>query len=165
VKTKITISLGSNLGDSKKHLQEAVLSLLEHFSDAKYSMIYLTSPVDYADQNDFFNMILQATTQLPVENVFRLLREIEKKIGTDKTFSKGPRKIDLDLIFYGSLILTTEHLTLPHPRWKERLFVIEPILDLSPNEVDPENKEPIANLKKQNRFQDQKIQKLGLLFP
>ena len=106
--SKVVLALGSNMGNRRENIVKAV-SMLEEFCafEAK-SRIYETSPVGYAEQRDFLNAAL----------------------GREANFRNGPRPIDIDIIFYENESVSTEELTVPHPRWRERDFVTTPLVDL-----------------------------------
>ena len=127
------ISLGSNVGDSVKNLENA-LSAIKRLPDTaveKTSGIFITAPVGYTDQNDFYNAAVKIKTKLPPEALLGALLGIEAALGRVRTFKNAPRIIDLDLLIYGDEISNTDFLTLPHPRMFERPFitaVLKPIL-------------------------------------
>lgn len=127
------ISLGSNVGDSVKNLENA-LSAIKRLPDTaveKTSGIFITAPVGYTDQNDFYNAAVKIKTKFPPEALLGALLGIEAALGRVRTFKNAPRIIDLDLLIYGDKISNTDFLTLPHPRMFERPFitaVLKPIL-------------------------------------
>lgn len=126
------IGLGSNLGDRRQYLIEAVerLQRNESVQVARCSSIYETAPVGLADQPYFLNMaILIHTTRKPDE-LLRLLLDTERSLGRVRDIRWGPRTIDLDLLLYGALTLRTEELELPHPRMLERAFVLVPLMEI-----------------------------------
>jgi 2-amino-4-hydroxy-6-hydroxymethyldihydropteridine diphosphokinase len=127
----LIIALGSNQGDSLKLLQSASELLSQNFNFLFASRIYQSKAVDYEDQPDFFNQVIQY--DLPScspQEALSLLLEIEKKLGRKRIVKFGPRTIDLDLIFWGNLRMKTDDLILPHPRWMERSFVVRPLQEL-----------------------------------
>jgi len=130
----VYLSLGSNIGDRDAHLRAAIEAL-----DAggvhvlRASPIYETEPVDYRDQGWFLNLVVEAeTTLFPVQLLSRIGR-IERALGRVRKVPKGPRTIDIDILFYGSAMVKTAHLEIPHPRLAERRFVLAPLADLAPD--------------------------------
>ncbi len=151
VETEHTIAyvgLGSNLGDRAGNLLMAVRGLMEaSFVVNKLSRIYETEPVDIDTEHRFLNMVaeIHVANVSPTQMMARLLR-IEYLLGrTDKT-GKKPRTVDLDILFFGDLLMETEFLTLPHPRLHVRRFVLTPLATIAPNFLHPVLKVEIADL-------------------
>ncbi len=128
------LGLGSNLGDRRQHLTEAVRRL--HAGPArqvvKISSVYESSPVGVAAQPDFLNLVVQvATVQAPHELLAECLR-IETGLGRVRRERWGPRTIDIDLLLYGDVCIDDENLMVPHPRMRERSFVLVPLAEMAP---------------------------------
>ena len=140
------LSLGSNLGDRRDNLQQA-LELMEEAGIAirRRSSVYESAPQNYLDQPWFLNMAVEVETSLPPAELLSLLQSIERRLGRDRNLSVrfGPRSIDLDILLYGSLIVDTPGLVLPHPRMWERRFVLEPLSEIAPELVDPVSGRPL----------------------
>lgn len=127
----LIIATGSNIGDSLAHLQEAKTKLSEHFSLLAESRVYQSAAVDYENQPDFFNQVLEfALPASEPDEVMKLILKIEKSMGRTREILRGPRTIDIDIIFWELKQINSEHLTVPHPRWMERSFVVRPIQEL-----------------------------------
>ena len=130
---RLVIASGSNLGNSLEILATAQARLTKIFGACESSRVYRSSAVDYLDQPDFFNQIL--VFALPkkhdAEAVLQLLLEIESDLGREREILRGPRTIDLDLIFFANQTCDSPMLSLPHPRFLQRSFVIRPMLELS----------------------------------
>lgn len=128
----LIIATGSNIGDSKSNLQEARAELEKHFTLTAQSRIYTSAAVDYLNQPDFFNQVLefQIPKQYAPEDVMDLLLKIELSMGRKRDISKGPRTIDIDMIFWGLTEINTPLLTVPHPRWSQRSFIVYPLQEL-----------------------------------
>lgn len=126
------IALGSNLGNRRQHLTEALshLKAKPGIGAVVPSPTYETAPVGVEDQPPFLNMVAGVETCLPPEELMRLLLQIEREMGRIRTVRWGPRTIDLDLLFFEREERTGTDLTLPHPRWAERSFVTIPLKDL-----------------------------------
>jgi 2-amino-4-hydroxy-6-hydroxymethyldihydropteridine diphosphokinase len=122
----VVVALGSNLGDRRYNLLRAVHTLGEVIRVVRVSSIHETEPVD-APPPRFLNMVLSGYTTLDPEALMEALLEIEARLGRVRTRRNAPRVIDIDLILYGARRMRTNALTLPHPRAREREFVIEPL--------------------------------------
>jgi 2-amino-4-hydroxy-6-hydroxymethyldihydropteridine diphosphokinase len=127
------LGLGSNLGDRRQHLAEAVRRL--HAGPAlqvmKVSSVYESSPVGVTAQPDFLNLVAQVkTTYAPQELLAECLR-IEADLGRVRRERWGPRTIDIDLLLYGDLRIDDESLMVPHPRIRERSFVLTPLAEIA----------------------------------
>ncbi len=129
------IGLGSNMGERKKNLDDAVraLSLLPRTRVAKASKVYQTKPVGYDDQSDFYNAVLMVETELSPQALLGACLGVEAALGRIRLIKNGPRIIDIDLLLYENCHFDNYELTLPHPRMKERAFVMRPLLDLFPD--------------------------------
>ncbi|KAB8152419.1 2-amino-4-hydroxy-6-hydroxymethyldihydropteridine diphosphokinase [Kordia sp. TARA_039_SRF] len=142
------ISIGSNVGDKRAHLQNAVDALSKKVGRiAKISPIYKTPSWGY-DGNDFYNACLCVETALnPAEMMMQIL-EIEVSLGRVRSQQKGyqDRTIDIDIIFYEDIIMETELLELPHPLAHERSFVMQPLCDIAPSKIHPTLKKTISQL-------------------
>lgn len=129
--TQITIALGTNLGDRADNLRTALQMLQPTVRLIAQSDVYETEPWGYADQENFYNMAILGETTLDPFDLLTFIKEIEMAMGRIKTVRNGPRIIDLDLIFYGDKTIATDNLTVPHPRYHERGFVLTPLGDLA----------------------------------
>jgi 2-amino-4-hydroxy-6-hydroxymethyldihydropteridine diphosphokinase len=128
------LGLGSNLGDRHQHLAEAVHRLHAGpvLQVVKVSPVYESSPVGVTAQPDFLNLVVQvATTHTPKELLAECLR-METDLGRVRRERWGPRTIDIDLLLYGDLRIDDESLTVPHPRMRERSFVLTPLAEIAP---------------------------------
>ena len=135
---KVIIALGSNIGNWKNNFNRSFVELNKIGLISDFGSIYLSSPYGFENQNFFYNTAIKLKTKL---NPFQLIYQIEiieKKIQKNKIFINGPRRIDLDIIFYNKLIIKNNYLSIPHPRAHLRDFVLFPI-----NEIDPFYKHPI----------------------
>ena len=130
------ISLGSNIGDPLAALQKAIDHLSEDpaISIKKRSSFYRTTPVGPVAQDDFINAALLISTSLQPDALMQILLDIETKMGRDRTHAVrfGPRVIDLDLILYDDVKQKSDLVELPHPRFRERAFVLVPLAELAP---------------------------------
>lgn len=126
----IYLSLGSNIGNRKENLLKAVKLIQKNSINSKVSNIYETEPIGYKDQNDFLNCALRIETNIEPKKLIKKTQEIEKELLRKKTFEKGPRTIDIDIIEIVNYEINSEELTIPHPGYKKRLFVLIPLLEV-----------------------------------
>lgn len=133
----IYIALGSNQDDREALLAAARRALPPEVRPEHASAIYETEPWGYTDQPPFLNQVVQANTRLAPLGVLDHLKGIEQALGRAQTFRHGPRRIDLDLLFYDDLVMDEPDLTIPHPRIEERAFVLVPLAELAPDLVHP----------------------------
>jgi 2-amino-4-hydroxy-6-hydroxymethyldihydropteridine diphosphokinase len=132
------LSLGSNLGDREANLRGAIAQLSELGSVSRVSALYETEPVEVAGQQPWFlNCAAAVETDLaPLEFLQRMLA-IELAMGRKRTGPKGPRTIDMDIIFFGDEVLDTKELSVPHPAMQHRRFVLEPLAEIAPEFMHP----------------------------
>ena len=127
----VAIALGSNLGDRGRNLRAAIDALGDVVRVVRVSRVRETEPVDApAGSPPFLNMAVTGYTSLSPEALLDALLAIEKKLGRRRGVRNAPRTIDLDLIFHSAHMRRTRRLTLPHPRYRDRPFVMEPLRDV-----------------------------------
>ena len=134
------VGLGANLGDAQRALQDALAALgrLPSTRLVRSSRVYRSAPVD-ATGPDYFNAVAQVETALEAPELLRLLQAIEAAAGRLRPYPGAPRTLDLDLLLYGSARIDSPRLTVPHPRLRQRAFVLLPLRELAPALVsDPE---------------------------
>ena len=128
----LVVSLGSNLGDREGNIARALELLGQRFRAVETSRLYRCAAVDYEDQPEFLNAVAHyESPRLPPEEVLHILLGIEGEMGRKRTVPKGPRIIDLDILFFDDVEMDDDLLTIPHPRLFERSFVIRPLAELS----------------------------------
>lgn len=127
----LIISLGSNLGNKAQNLIEAKELLSKKYKIKAFSRIFASEPVDYLDQPPFFNQVLEFETphEAP-EQIMKALLQIEADMGRNRKIPKGPRLIDIDILFIDLLNLNTKNLEVPHPRLFDRPFCTIPLREL-----------------------------------
>src|SRR5262245_34789771 len=141
------LSLGSNLGDRENYLRIAAAWLDQHgIPILRSASVYQSEPRDYAPQPWFLNTIVQAETDLPPEALLQQCQAVEQEAGRVRTVLNGPRVLDVDIIFYGSIVHETPDLTIPHPRYASRRFVLAPLMEIAPDFVDPKRRRRIREL-------------------
>jgi 2-amino-4-hydroxy-6-hydroxymethyldihydropteridine diphosphokinase len=144
----IAIALGSNVGDREQHLNDAVASLAAFVSNIRLSRFFETEPVDMpGPQGHVINAAAAGETTLRARDLLQLMLEIEDHLGRTRPHPGAPRTVDLDLILYGSSVIDDRPtLMVPHPRFRERRFVLEPLADVAPDWTDPITGLTIAQL-------------------
>jgi 2-amino-4-hydroxy-6-hydroxymethyldihydropteridine diphosphokinase len=132
------VGLGSNLGDRAAYLLLGLsaLSRLPKTHLLRLSPVYETDPVG-PPQPPYLNMVAELETELSPKGLLAEMLRIEKALGRERRERWGPRTLDLDLLLYGDLVLEEEGLSVPHPRFHERAFVLVPLLDLLPEGRHP----------------------------
>ncbi|PQA82668.1 2-amino-4-hydroxy-6-hydroxymethyldihydropteridine diphosphokinase [Limnohabitans sp. TS-CS-82] len=130
------VALGANLGDARAVVQQALgdLTQLDDTRVVRASSLYRTAPHE-ASGPDFINAVALLETQLSPLDLLHVLQQIEQAHGRQRPYKNAPRTLDLDLIFHGDAQLATTELTLPHPRWTERAFVLVPLAQVCPERV------------------------------
>lgn len=134
----VFLSLGSNLGDRLANMREGLFRLRESVEVELVSSLYETEPLGTLQQPWFLNAVAAGSTRLGPLALLREAKLIERDLGRPLNTGAGPRPIDIDLLMYDRLVLRTDELTLPHPRWRERRFVLVPLVEIAPTAVDPE---------------------------
>ncbi len=147
MKKLVYLSLGSNLGDREKYLREAISRLRDMGVIRQISAFYETQPVQVkTEQPWFLNCALAIETGLrPLEFLNRMLG-VERSMGRVRTEPKGPRTIDIDILFFGNDVLDTPELTVPHPAMHQRRFVLEPLAEIAPDVIHPVLKRTVRDL-------------------
>ncbi len=144
--TRVAIALGSNLGDRETYLRRGVDALRGSLTNLRVSSFVETEPVGVVGQPPYLNGVLVADTTLSPRALLELLLATEHQFGRVRPFDRAPRTLDLDLILYGDSVITEPDLYVPHPRFRERRFVLEPLAELAPEMVDPVTSRTIAEL-------------------
>ena len=141
------IALGSNLGDRRTHLDYAVTRLQGVLANLKVSRYYDTVPVGVVGpQPLYLNAAAVGRIALEPGALLEALLAIEAERGRERPFPNAPRSLDLDLILFGDSVVETPALTLPHPRFRERRFVLEPLAEVAPDLRDPVSGRTVSEL-------------------
>lgn len=129
---KVYLGLGSNIGESKKNIERALSLLSKKTNIISQSSYYKTEPVGFKDQAWFLNMVIEVETDLSPMELLDFTQGIEKEMKRVKTRINGPRIIDVDILLYNQEEINSERLTIPHPRMRERAFVMIPMHEIAP---------------------------------
>lgn len=138
----VAIALGSNVGDRAGHLDVARQRLAQVLHAFRASTVIETDPIEVVgEQTRFLNAAVVGTTEMPARDLLETLHAIEGSRGRERKHSPmvgyAPRTLDLDLILYGDRIITEPDLIVPHPRFRQRRFVLDPLVEIAPDLVDP----------------------------
>ena len=146
---RVYLSLGTNLGDRSANLRNTVVALeTERIHVTATSSLYETEPQDLHDQPWFLNQVAACETMLFPMQLLSLLERLERQLGRVRmpgARPKGPRLIDLDILLYGSSIIESPRLQVPHPRMLERRFVLQPLAEIAPDLRHPRTGKPLAS--------------------
>lgn len=142
----VAIALGSNMGNKGAHLDWAVSRLRELMPGLEVSSYIETAPVGVKDQPDFLNAVVVGHTDLPPRDLLDTLLALEAERGRERKGEGEPRQLDLDLILYGGMTIDEPGLTVPHPRFRERAFVLGPLAEIAPSWIDPASGKSVADL-------------------
>jgi 2-amino-4-hydroxy-6-hydroxymethyldihydropteridine diphosphokinase len=126
----IFLSLGSNIGDKKLNLINALNELSEYVNIKKVSSLYESDPLLFENQDNFYNIVIEIEYEETAYDLLNIIKNIEIKLGRQTTFRYGPRIIDIDILFFNNQIIQEENLTIPHYDWHNRKFVVEPLSEL-----------------------------------
>ena len=149
---RIAIALGSNLGDRRHHIETAIDLLMPHLRQALVSSFLDTEPEGVPDEQPrYLNAALVGEAQLLPQAMLKRLLSIEEQLGRTRPYWGAPRIIDLDLILYGDVQLREPGIQVPHPRFRERKFVLGPLNEIAPELVDPVTGKTIGELYAQLR--------------
>ena len=143
----VYLGLGSNLGDRQATLETALRALESpHLHIRRVSPVYETEPMDVPGQQWFLNMVAEAETDLFPLQLLRRTAAVEAELGRRRSVPKGPRTIDIDILLFGNSVVTMPDLEIPHPRFRDRRFVLAPLADLAPGLRDPVTRKTVREL-------------------
>jgi 2-amino-4-hydroxy-6-hydroxymethyldihydropteridine diphosphokinase len=140
------VAFGANLGEAQATVLQAIqdVGALATSQLVKASSLYASAPHE-ATGPEFVNAVAIYDTELPPLALLDALQNLEKTAGRERPYLNAPRTLDLDIIFYGDIALDSHRLTLPHPRWQKRAFVLVPLAEISPDKVSPALLSSVAN--------------------
>jgi 2-amino-4-hydroxy-6-hydroxymethyldihydropteridine diphosphokinase len=147
VRKLVYLSLGSNLGDREENLREAIRRLGTMGKVVKVSAFYETEPVACAARSWFLNCALQLETEKMPRQLLKAVLRVERAMGRRRMGKKGARNIDIDILLFGSSVVDTSELVIPHPAMHERRFVLEPLAEIAPDARHPVFKRTVRELR------------------
>ena len=154
----VYLSLGSNIGDRRRHLDDALKLLPEAgVSILRVSRVYETEPQDFRDQPLFLNLVAETETRLFPLQLLHAIERVERRLGRKRVIAKGPRIIDIDILLYGGSIVDIGDLQVPHPRMALRRFVLEPLAELAPDLRHPVTRASVAEMLEAVRDQEVRV--------
>tara|TARA_B100001971_G_C18206232_1_gene547785 strand:- start:487 stop:987 length:501 start_codon:yes stop_codon:yes gene_type:complete len=154
----VYLSIGTNLGNKIENLKNAISRLSSIVTINSISSVYETEPLNVQKQDNFLNIAIEVQTNFSPLELIEKLKKIESEMGRVLSESNKPRIIDIDIIFYNSIILDEVRIQVPHPRAHKRAFVIFPIMDLNPAFVHPILNKSLMEISK--NLSNQRISKL-----
>lgn len=130
--SKVYLGIGSNVGDREFYLNKAIelISNINTVEIESKSRIYETEPVGYLNQHRFLNVVIKISTDLEPKVLLDRFKYIERELKREKTIKWGPRTIDIDILLYDDINISTDKLSIPHERMFERAFVLVPLMDI-----------------------------------
>jgi 2-amino-4-hydroxy-6-hydroxymethyldihydropteridine diphosphokinase len=137
------LSLGSNVGNREGNIARAIAALT---GVTRVSRYYETEPADVPGQPWFLNCVVEVQTDLVPLDLLHATQSIEQALGRVREIPRGPRTLDIDILFYGETMMTTPELTIPHPRLAGRRFVLEPLCEIAPAVRDPRTGRSVREL-------------------
>ncbi len=147
--TTVYIGLGTNLGDRRAHLAQAIALLRQRIDVLQRSSVYETEAAYVENQPAFLNMVLRGaveSTKIDPRDLLRFVNDVERRMGRERLVRYGPRLIDIDILMYGHDQVMEPDLIIPHPRIIERDFVLVPLCEIAPDLVLPGQQRTIAEL-------------------
>lgn len=150
---KAAVGLGANLGDRRQHLclAAAALRAMDRCDGFHFSAVYETPAVNCREDLPFLNAAVCFTTQLQPTALLNALQAIEASLGRRRPYPNAPRSLDLDLLLFGEITCQLPQLTVPHPRMAQRLFVLEPLVEIWPTAWHPTRGCRVADLLQERR--------------
>jgi 2-amino-4-hydroxy-6-hydroxymethyldihydropteridine diphosphokinase len=157
------VSIGSNLGDRLTHLRSGIKDLQNNKCEiVNFSSVYETAAIGMGEAPAFYNACIFGRTTLNAYEFMDHLLAVELQNGRNRSLpGVNSRTLDLDIVLFGELVVQTEHLHLPHPRYRDRKFVLLPLLEITPELIDPEEMKPVSHYLVQTS-DDSEVKKLEI---
>jgi 2-amino-4-hydroxy-6-hydroxymethyldihydropteridine diphosphokinase len=160
--TRAYLSLGSNAGDRRQMLEQALarLEASGQVTVLRQSSLYETEPVGKTDQPWFYNLVAEIQTRLTPHELLDLAQAVERDLGRTRDVRWGPRTVDIDIVLYGGEQISTPRLAVPHPEMARRRFVLLPLVEIAPDLALPDGRRVDALLRD---LQDQEVRRVAAL--
>lgn len=143
----VYLGFGSNIGDREAQIRRAIELLdSEELRLVRVSSFYETEPIGFTKQRWFMNCVAEFATQLFPRQLLHRIQRVELQLGRRRAVVNGPRTIDIDILLFGDAVVKTEELEVPHPRFRERRFVLAPLAELNPELRDPVTRRTVSDL-------------------
>jgi 2-amino-4-hydroxy-6-hydroxymethyldihydropteridine diphosphokinase len=143
----VYLGLGSNMGDSEALMKSALAALTSpDLRLLRVSSTYETEPIGYREQRWFLNLVAEFETELFPRQLLHRMQKVERQLGRRRVIENGPRTIDIDILLFGSVVMNTDELEIPHPRFRDRRFTLAPLAELNPKLRDPVTRKSMAEL-------------------
>ena len=143
----VFLAFGANLGNPREQIKQGIMALNDHgVNVVTRSSWFETEPVGMEDQPWFLNLVARASTSLDPYELLAVCQQVERQLGRVPSERFGPRHLDIDILLYGDECIKSEELTIPHPRMRERQFVLVPLLEIAPDLEDPVLNQPYADI-------------------
>ena len=141
------LALGSNVGDRLGHLRAGLCGLEAHgVCVLRTASVYSTEPREILSQPWFLNTVVEAETKFEPEGLMRICLEIENRSQRRRDVRNGPRTLDIDIVLFDNRVVQTQALKIPHPRYAERRFVLEPLSEIASDQMDPVRNQTVGRL-------------------
>ncbi len=141
------LALGSNLGDRLGHLAAGMTGMAAHgIRIVRTASVYSTEPKEILSQPWFLNTVVEAETGCEPEELLRICLAIENQRQRHRDLPGGPRTLDIDVILFDDRVVRSQGLEIPHPRYAERRFVLQPLSEIAPDQIDPVRHQTIGRL-------------------
>ena len=164
----VLLALGANLDRPLERLREAVARLATELDEVRVSAVYRTPSEGSADQADYLNAVVRGRTSRTPREVLELAQRLEAEQGRARPYPGAPRTLDVDVLFVGDLRVDEPGLSIPHPRWASRDFVVVPLLDVAPEWLDPVTGVAVADVARTRSWDDRRfprVERPGALLP
>ena len=143
----VYLGFGSNIGDREAQIRRAIELLgSEELRLLRVSSFYETEPIGFTKQRWFLNCVAEFATQLFPRQLLHRIQRVELQLGRRRSVVNGPRTIDIDILLFGETAVKTPELEVPHPRFRERRFVLAPLVELNPELRDPVTRRTVSDL-------------------
>ena len=165
---EVLLALGANLDRPLERLREAVTRLAAELADVRVSAVYRTPSEGSADQTDYLNAVVRGRTTRSPKELLELALGLEAEQGRVRPYPGAPRTLDVDVVFVGNLTVNEPGLTIPHPRWASRDFVVVPLLDVAPEWLDPVTGDTVADIARARGWDERRfprVEQPGALLP